>query len=51
MDGVHRERGQADRDVERALRGEDIDHDGRPDDFAGPKRFERERDGAAVLTR
>jgi len=40
-----------DRDVERALRGEDIDHDGRPDDFAGPKRFEREPDGAAVLTR
>jgi aerobic C4-dicarboxylate transport protein len=40
-----------DRDVERALRGEDIDHDGRPDDFQGPGRFERRPDGAAVLTR
>jgi aerobic C4-dicarboxylate transport protein len=40
-----------DRDVERALRGEDVDGDGRPDDFAGPGRFERRPDGAAVLTR
>jgi aerobic C4-dicarboxylate transport protein len=40
-----------DRDVDRALRGEDVDHDGRPDDFAGPGRFERRPDGAAVLTR
>ena len=39
-----------DRDVERALRGEDVDHDGRPDDFQGPGRFERRPDGAAVLT-
>jgi aerobic C4-dicarboxylate transport protein len=38
-------------DVERALRGEDIDRDGRPDDFEGPKRFERRPDGSAVLTR
>ena len=38
-------------DVERALRGEDIDHDGRPDDFQGPGRFERRPDGAAVVTR
>jgi aerobic C4-dicarboxylate transport protein len=40
-----------DRDVERALRGEDVDHDGRPDDFQGPGRFERRPDGAAVLTK
>jgi aerobic C4-dicarboxylate transport protein len=40
-----------DRDVERALRGEDVDHDGRPDDFEGPRRFERRPDGAAVLTK
>src|SRR5688572_13238653 len=40
-----------DRDVERALRGEDIDGDGRPDDFQGPGRFERRPDGAAVLTK
>jgi len=40
-----------DRDVERALRGDDVDDDGRPDDFQGPRRFERRPDGTAVLTR
>ena len=40
-----------DRDVEAALRGEDVDHDGRPDGFAGPKRFSREAEPAGAAPR
>ena len=38
-------------DIQRVIRREHRLAQGRPDDFQGPRRFERRPDGAAVLTK